>query len=56
MTGPLAPFAGVYGLELRRPRYTPLTVVHRLRQVARLSHWLETKGLAVGELTGDGVE
>ena len=41
MTGPLAPFAGVYELELRRRRYTPLTVVNQLRQVARLSHWLE---------------
>ena len=56
MTGPLAPFAGVYGLELRRRGYTPLTVVNQLRQVARLSHWLETNGLAVGELTGDWVE
>ena len=57
MTGrPLAPFAGVYELELRRRRYTPLTVVNQLRQVARLSHWLETNGLAVAELTGDRVE
>jgi len=55
MTGPLAPFAGVYGLELRRRRGTPLTVVIQLRQVARLSHWLETNGLAVAELTGDRV-
>ena len=56
MTGPLAPFAGVYELELRRRRYTPLTVVNQLRQVARLSHWLETNGLAVAELTGERVE
>jgi integrase/recombinase XerD len=56
MTGPLAPFAGVYVLELRRRRYTPLTVVNQLRQVARLSHWLGTNGLAVAELTGDRVE
>ena len=46
-----APFAGVYELELRRRRYTPLTVVNQLRQVARLSHWLETNGMAVVELT-----
>ena len=56
MTGPLAPFAGVYGLELRRRGYTPLTVVNQLRQVARLSHWLETNGLAVGELSGERVD
>lgn len=47
MTGPLGPFAGVYELELRRRRYTPLTAVNQLRQVAWLSHWLETNGLAV---------
>ena len=56
MTGPLAPFAGVYELELRRRRYTPLAVVNQLRQVARLSHWLETNGLAVAALTGERVE
>jgi hypothetical protein len=56
MTVPLARFAGVYELELRARRYTPLTVVNQLRQVARLSHWLETSGLAVAELTGDRVE
>ena len=56
MTGPLAPLAGVYERELRRRRYTPLTVVNQLRQVARLSHWLQTNGLAVAELTGEGVE
>ena len=56
MTGPLAPFAGVYELELRRRGYTPLTVVNQLRQVARLSHWLQTNGLAVAELTGDRIE
>jgi hypothetical protein len=56
ITGPLAPFAGVSELELRRRRYTPLTVVNQLRQVARLSHWLGTNGLAVAELTGDRVE
>jgi integrase/recombinase XerD len=56
MTGPLAPFAGVYELELRRRRYTPLTVVNQLRQVARVSHWLATNGLAAAELTGDRVE
>jgi integrase/recombinase XerD len=56
MAGPLAAFAGVYELELRRRRYTPLTVVNQLRQVARLSLWLETNGLVVAGLTGDRVE
>ena len=31
-------------------------MVNQLRQVARLGHWLETNGLAVGELTGERVE
>lgn len=56
MTGPLAPFAGAYELELNRRRYTSLTVVNQLRQVARLSGWLETNKMAVAELTGERVE
>ena len=34
MTGPLARFAGVYELELRRRCYTPLTVVNQLRSLS----------------------
>jgi integrase/recombinase XerD len=56
MRGPLAPFAGVYELELRSRRYTPLTVVNQLRQVARLSRWLETNGLTVAGLSRERVE
>jgi len=56
MTGPLAAFADAYMLELRRRRYTPLTSVIQLRQVARLSNWLEVRGLGVAELTGERVE
>lgn len=56
MTGPLAPFAVAYGLELGKRGYTPLTSVPQLRQVARLSCWLEANGLTVAELTGDRVD
>ena len=56
MTGPLAPFADAYAVELKRRRYTPLTSVNQLRQVARLSSWLEVQGLEVAELTGEHVE
>ena len=56
MTGPLAPFAEAYALELRQRGYTPLTSVNQLRQVARLSRWLEVRGLGVAELTGERVE
>jgi integrase/recombinase XerD len=56
MTGPVAPFADAYRFELKRRCYTPLTAVNQLRQVARLSHWLDANGLAVAELTGDRVD
>ena len=56
MTGPLAPFAVAYGLELTKRGYTPLTTVNQLRQVARLSRWIEAIGLSVGELTGERVD
>jgi len=52
MTGPLAPFADAYRLELRERGYTPLTTVNQLRQVARLSRWLEASGLTVAQLSG----
>jgi integrase/recombinase XerD len=56
MTGPLAPFAGAYALELKQRCYTPLTSVVQLRQAARLSNWLEVRGLSVADLTGERVE
>ena len=56
MTGPLAPFAGAYGLELKKRGYTPLTTVSQLRQVARLSCWLEAGGLTVRQLSVERVE
>lgn len=56
VSGPLAPFAEVYKRELSQRRYTPLTVVNHLRQVARLSRWLETNGLGVAELSGERVD
>ena len=56
MTGPLAPFADKYGLELKERGYTPLTTVNQLRQVARLSRWLEASGFTVAELNDERVE
>ena len=56
MTGPLAPFADAYEPELKRRGYTRLTAVSQLRQVARLSRWLEASGLTVAELNGERVE
>lgn len=56
MSGPLAPFADAYSVELRARGYTPLTTVNQLRQVARLSCWLQAKGLSAADLTGERVE
>jgi integrase/recombinase XerD len=56
MTGPLAPFAEAYSAELRKRGYTPLSTVNALRQVGRLSRWLEARGLLARELSGDRVE
>lgn len=50
-TGPLAPFVDPYVTELRALAYTPLTIVQQLRQVGRLSGWLEAGGLTAVELT-----
>jgi site-specific recombinase XerD len=56
MTGPLAPFGDAYRLELERRRYTPLSCVHQLRQVGRLSGWLDVRGLAAAGLTAERVD
>lgn len=56
MAGPLASYAGAYERELGRRGYTRLTSVNLLRQMSRLSRWVETNGIAVGELTGERID
>ena len=56
MTGPLVPFAEAYSAELKGRGYTPLTTVVELRQVARLSRWLDASGLSAAELSVERVE
>jgi integrase/recombinase XerD len=56
MTGPLAPFADAYAAVLRERGYTRLSTVNELRQVGRLSGWLEAGGYGAGELSRDLVE
>jgi integrase/recombinase XerD len=56
MTGPLAPFADAYRVELRRRGYTVRSTVGELRQVARLSCWLAARGLTAAELSGARVD
>jgi len=56
MAGPLAPFADAYSAELRQRGYTALTTVNELREMARLSRWLEASGLAAADLSGGRIE
>ena len=56
MAGPLAPFADAYSAELRQRGYTALTTVNELREMARLSRWLEASGLAAADLGGERIE
>jgi site-specific recombinase XerD len=56
VAGPLASFVESYSVELRRRGYTERSVVGALRQVGRLSRWLEAGGISVGELSRERVE
>jgi len=56
MTGPLAPFADAYSAELSERGYAPLTAVNELRQVGRLSRWLEAGGLSAADLSVERAE
>jgi len=56
MTGPLAPFADAYRMELRGRGYTVRSTVCELRQVARLSCWLAARGLTAAELSSARVD
>ncbi len=56
MTGPLASFADSYSAELRERGYTSLTTVNQLRQVGRLSRWMQAGGLSVARLSSERVE
>jgi integrase/recombinase XerD len=56
MLGPLAPFAEEYRLELTGRGYTVRSAEHELRQVARLSRWLEDGGLGAGDLSRERIE
>jgi integrase/recombinase XerD len=56
VVGPLAPFTAACIAKLGERGYTPLTIVNQLRQVARLSRWLEASDLTAAELTGERVD
>jgi len=54
--GPLAAFVDAYQVELAARGYRPLSVVGELRQVGRLSGWLEAQGLSTADLDSGRVE
>ena len=56
MSGPLAPFAEEYRLELLARGYTVRSAVNELRQVGRLSRWLEVGGLEARDLSPGQIE
>lgn len=56
MSGPMVPVVEAYRLELGNRGYTPRSVVNELRQVARLSLWLEDRGLVAADLSTGRVE
>jgi integrase len=55
VTGLLASFEDLYRLALLEKGYTPLTAVNQLRQVARLSRWLEADGVTAGACRRAGI-
>lgn len=56
MAGPLASFCDAYRLELSSRGYTPRSVVPQLRQMGRLSQWLQGRGLTAAQLDECRVE
>lgn len=56
MSGPMVPFVGAYRLELESRGYTSRSAVNELRQVARLSLWLEDRGRVAADLNTGLVE
>jgi integrase/recombinase XerD len=56
VTGPLAAFAKAYAADLEERGYTRRSAVGQLRQVARLSRWLEASSLMAADLSVRRVE
>lgn len=56
VAGPLAPFAAAFEERLDGLGYTALTTTSAMRSMARLSRWLDTRGMTVSDLTSNRVE
>jgi integrase/recombinase XerD len=55
VSGPLAEFAAGFAAYLAGAGYTPLSAANQVRVLAHLSRWMEDRGFAPGELTGQRV-
>lgn len=56
VSGPLAEYAAGFAAYLAEAGYTPLSAANQVRLLAHLSRWLEDRGLAAEELTGQRVQ
>lgn len=56
VSGPLGPYAEGFRRELRRLGYTPLSAMVHVRLMARLSGWMDERGLDVSGLTTETVD
>lgn len=56
VSGVLEPFVGSYRRELEKRGYSPRSVVPQLRQMGRLSRWLQGQGLTAAELDDTRLE
>jgi integrase/recombinase XerD len=56
IAGPLAPFADGYRLKLTDRGYSARSVTCELRHMARLSRWLEERGLSAADLSKERLE
>lgn len=56
ITGPLAPFADDYKVELRDRGYSARSVACELRHIERLSRWLEEHRLVAADLSKERLE
>ena len=56
VSGPLAVLADGFRAELERLGYTPSSREFKLAEVAKLSAWLESRGLGVGDICRARIE
>ena len=56
VSGPLAVLAEGFRSELGRLGYTPSSREYKLAEVAKLSAWLESRGLGVGGICPSRIE